>query len=66
MLGVPAATLDDYGAVSRQTAEAMAKGALAQRRPISRYRSPASPGPAAAPGKAGRARAFRRRLARGR
>ena len=29
MLGVPAATLDAHGAVSRQTAEAMAKGALA-------------------------------------
>ena len=30
MLGVPKATLETYGAVSRQTAEAMAKGALAQ------------------------------------
>jgi nicotinamide-nucleotide amidase len=30
MLGVPAATLRDYGAVSRQTAEAMARGALAK------------------------------------
>jgi nicotinamide-nucleotide amidase len=29
MLGVPAATLERYGAVSRETAEAMAKGALA-------------------------------------
>lgn len=29
MLGVPAATLDAFGAVSRETAEAMAKGALA-------------------------------------
>ena len=29
MLGVPAATLRDYGAVSRETAEAMARGALA-------------------------------------
>jgi nicotinamide-nucleotide amidase len=29
MLGVPAATLDAHGAVSRETAEAMAKGALA-------------------------------------
>ena len=28
MLGVPAQTLRDYGAVSRQTAEAMARGAL--------------------------------------
>ena len=28
MLGVPAAMLDAHGAVSRQTAEAMAKGAL--------------------------------------
>ena len=28
MLGVPAATLEAYGAVSRQTAEAMAQGAL--------------------------------------
>jgi nicotinamide-nucleotide amidase len=28
MLGVPEATLDKFGAVSRQTAEAMAKGAL--------------------------------------
>jgi nicotinamide-nucleotide amidase len=28
MLGVPAVTLRDYGAVSRQTAEAMAQGAL--------------------------------------
>jgi nicotinamide-nucleotide amidase len=30
MLGVPAAILDAHGAVSRETAEAMAKGALAQ------------------------------------
>jgi nicotinamide-nucleotide amidase len=30
MLGVPAATLASHGAVSRETAEAMAKGALAQ------------------------------------
>jgi len=30
MLGVPAATLERFGAVSRETAEAMAKGALAQ------------------------------------
>jgi nicotinamide-nucleotide amidase len=30
MLGVPAVTLETYGAVSRETAEAMAKGALAQ------------------------------------
>ena len=30
MLGVPAETLRDYGAVSRQTAEAMARGALAK------------------------------------
>ena len=30
MLGVPAGTLETYGAVSRETAEAMAKGALAQ------------------------------------
>jgi nicotinamide-nucleotide amidase len=30
MLGVPAATLDAHGAVSRETAEAMAKGALAR------------------------------------
>lgn len=29
MLGVPAATLEKFGAVSRQTAEAMASGALA-------------------------------------
>jgi nicotinamide-nucleotide amidase len=29
MLGVPAETLDQHGAVSRQTAEAMAKGVLA-------------------------------------
>ena len=29
MLGVPAATLKDHGAVSRETAEAMAQGALA-------------------------------------
>jgi nicotinamide-nucleotide amidase len=29
MLGVPAATLERFGAVSRETAEAMAKGALA-------------------------------------
>ena len=28
MLGVPAGTLQEYGAVSRQTAEAMARGAL--------------------------------------
>lgn len=30
MLGVPASTIEQFGAVSRQTAEAMAKGALAQ------------------------------------
>ena len=30
MLGVPTETLRDYGAVSRQTAEAMAQGALAK------------------------------------
>lgn len=30
MLGVPLATLKQYGAVSRQTAEAMARGALAK------------------------------------
>jgi nicotinamide-nucleotide amidase len=30
MLGVPAAMLRDFGAVSRETAEAMAQGALAQ------------------------------------
>ena len=30
MLGVPAATLRQYGAVSRQTAEAMARGALSK------------------------------------
>ncbi len=30
MLGVPADTLREYGAVSRQTAEAMARGALAK------------------------------------
>lgn len=30
MLGVPGATLKQYGAVSRQTAEAMARGALAK------------------------------------
>jgi nicotinamide-nucleotide amidase len=30
MLGVPAATLGQHGAVSRQTAEAMAQGALAR------------------------------------
>lgn len=30
MLGVPAATLKQYGAVSRQTAEAMARGALSK------------------------------------
>src|SRR5689334_22129628 len=29
MLGVPAATLEQFGAVSRETAEAMAQGALA-------------------------------------
>jgi nicotinamide-nucleotide amidase len=29
MLGIPAATIDKFGAVSRETAEAMAKGALA-------------------------------------
>lgn len=29
MLGVPATTLEEFGAVSRETAEAMAKGALA-------------------------------------
>ena len=28
MLGVPRATLDEFGAVSRETAEAMARGAL--------------------------------------
>ena len=30
MIGVPSATLKQYGAVSRQTAEAMARGALAK------------------------------------
>jgi nicotinamide-nucleotide amidase len=30
MLGVPSETLRDYGAVSRQTAEAMARGAIAR------------------------------------
>jgi nicotinamide-nucleotide amidase len=30
MLGVPAATLESHGAVSRETAEAMARGALAR------------------------------------
>ena len=30
MLGVPTATLEQHGAVSRETAEAMARGALAQ------------------------------------
>ncbi len=29
MIGVPEATIEQYGAVSRETAEAMAKGALA-------------------------------------
>src|SRR5207249_12160560 len=29
MLGVPGATLEEFGAVSRETAEAMAQGALA-------------------------------------
>ncbi len=49
MLGVPAAILDRHGAVSRETAEAMAKGALAHApTPISRSPSPASPAPAAA------------------
>ncbi len=32
MIGVPAATLEAHGAVSRETAEAMAKGALAHSR----------------------------------
>ena len=64
MLGVPAATLGQFGAVSRETAEAMANGALAH--------SPAELAVSitgiAGPGggyarEAGRARAFRRRLA---
>ena len=36
MLGVPADTLERIGAVSRETAEAMARGALAHAVPISR------------------------------
>ena len=48
MLGVAATTLDSHGAVSRETAEAMARARSPMRRPISRSRSPASPGRAAA------------------
>ena len=63
MLGVPAATIEKFGAVSRETAEAMASGALANApaelavsdhrdcRPWRRFGR-----------QAGRARAFRRRL----
>ena len=49
MLGVPPATIERHGAVSRETAEAMARGALGTRAGRSRRRrSPASPDPAAA------------------
>ena len=48
MLGVSADTLKRHGAVSRETAEAMARGALARARSISPSRSPALPGPMAA------------------
>ena len=48
MLGVPPATLRRHGAVSRETAAAMAAGALAARRPTLRWRSPALPVRAAA------------------
>ena len=47
--GVPRATIAAHGAVSAETAAAMARGcARPRRRSISRSRSPASPGPAAA------------------
>ena len=64
MLGVPAATLERYGAVSRETAEAMARGALAHAPVRSRgvdHRHCRTGRRRA--GQAGRARAFRRRLA---
>jgi nicotinamide-nucleotide amidase len=41
MLGVPSATLQSHGAVSRETAEAMAKGVRTHPSTL-RYRSPAS------------------------
>ena len=59
MLGVNALTLATFGAVSKETATAMAVGgAGARRRSISRSRSPASPARAARRRQAGRARPF--------
>ena len=48
MLGVPAATIEKFGAVSRETAEAMAAGAWRIPRPSSQFRSRELPAPAAA------------------
>ncbi len=44
LLGVPAETLERHGAVSEETARAMAEGRLRPRAPTSRSASPASPG----------------------
>ena len=49
LLGVPEATLAAHGAVSAQVAVAMAAGTRATFGPSSRSRSPALPGPTAAP-----------------
>jgi len=48
LLGVPSEVIAALGAVSAEAAAAMAEGALARARSISRCRSPASPSPAAA------------------
>ena len=48
MLGVPADTIRTHGAVSRETAEAMARGALGKAARTSSSPLPASPAPAAA------------------
>ena len=64
MLGVPAATLEAHGAVSRETAEAMAKGALAHAPVDLAVSVTGIAGPdSGSSRKAGRPRAFRGRLA---
>ena len=48
LLGVPAETIAKHGAISAQTAVAMAQGAVARAGAMSPYRSPGSPGRVAA------------------